>query len=164
MPEPTVVILTQTIQNLLDELDDELHGRKSAFAEAQKIRHINKAVNGLWKLFKTLHRGYFVVSSQRTTSANDDYFADLDTTTLEYDLPKNFAEMRFIEVLDPKDYAGLQFVHTPMSAPLFQTERWSQNSGPTADSAVAVPGHRPQDRRRGRLSRPETGAINIKTA
>ena len=138
--EPSSTVSSQTVVELLAELDDELHGRKSAFAEAQKIRQLNKAINALWKIFKVLHRGYFVVSSQRDTVGADDYFGDIDTVILEYALPKNFAEMRFIEVLSPTDYAGLEFVRTSMNAELFGAERRSNNADSSASSTVAIPG------------------------
>lgn len=126
MAEPTAVKLKFTIVELLTLLDDELHGYKGAFSEAQKIRRINKAKDALWKVLKQLKESYFVVASQSVgTSANEDFFGKLNRTTREYLLPKNFGELVMAEVIGPTNFETLKFARLKMTSPRFMAERFS---------------------------------------
>src|SRR5467141_117781 len=132
MPEPSIVA-SYIIDSLLNLLNDELHGKKAAFGEAQKIRHLNKAVDAVWKVFKELHENYWLVSAP----------ISLDAMNTDFTLPSDYAEMRMVEVTAPVDYAGMDVVRTSMTSPLFRTERQSFNAMTgigSSDAAIAIPG------------------------
>lgn len=132
MAEPSIK-LSYSIDDLLSLLNDELHGRKNAFSEPQKIRHLNKAVDEVWKAVKGLKENYWVASAT----------LNLDGVNTEFALPNDFAEMRLVEVTSPADYAGLDVIHASMTSPVFRTERQATLSAQApsqSDQAVAIPG------------------------
>ena len=127
MAEPTNVSLTYTIDVLLTILDEELHGFRNAFSEAQKVRRINKGLQALWKALKTTQRAYFMVTSQPTTSGDDDYFPDTDASAEEYTLPNNFAELEFIENLESGQEAT-EYRYSPLTSERFKAARRTGNN------------------------------------
>lgn len=134
MAEP-VLVATYAIDDILSIVNDELHGKKNAFPETQKIRHINKALDEMWKIMKLLHGGYWLT--------NNTPGLVLDTINTDFILPVDFAEMRLIEVTNPVDYVGIDVIQMPMTSALFKTERQSFRAFQTvatADSVLAIPG------------------------
>lgn len=132
--EPSLVP-SYSIDDLLSILDDELHGKKGAFSEAQKIRHLNKALDELWKIMKLLHGGYWLTNNSPGLA--------LDTVNTDFILPPDFAEIRLIEVTNPVDYVGLDCIQMPMTSAVFKAERQSFRAAqttPTADSTLVIPG------------------------
>lgn len=129
------IIASYGIGDILSIMDDELHGKKNAFSEAQKIRHLNKAVDEFWKISKLVHQDYWLTNN--TPGLN------LDSTNTDFILPPDLAEIRLIEVTAPVDYTGLDIIRHDISSPLFKTERQAfralQGVG-TPDSALAIPG------------------------
>ena len=138
--EPTAVITTILIGNLLTQLDLELLGFKNAFSEPQKIGRINKGKNELWKVLKQLKEGYFMQEST-TTSAQDNTFAALAADTREYDLPKDLAELRFIEVTGPAGYEEWVFQKMAMNSPSFRAVRVSTTAAGVGSDNLAPAGN-----------------------
>lgn len=83
---------------------------------------IKEAASKVWSLIKGLKENYFVGYSQSVTTTADDYFPVLSTTVREYNLPPDFAEMRYIEVLT-SGYEYVRFVYRPMHHVDFQDAR-----------------------------------------
>jgi len=132
--EPSLV-QSYSIDDLLSILDDELHGKKGAFAEPQKIRHLNKALDELWKIMKQIHGGYWLTNNAPGLT--------LDTSNTDFILPPDFAEVRMIETTNPVDYVGLDVIQMPMTSGIFKNERQSFRAAqttPTADSTLVIPG------------------------
>lgn len=134
MAEPALVP-TYAIDDLLSIVNDELHGKKNAFSEAQKIRHINKALDEMWKIMKVIHGGYWLT--------NNTPGLVLDIVNTDFVLPPDLAEIRLIEVTSPIDFVGLDVIQMPMTSGLFKNERQSFRAMQTAsssDSVLAIPG------------------------
>ena len=132
--EPSLVA-TYAIDDLLSIVNDELHGKKNAFPETQKIRHLNKGLDEMWKIMKLLKGGYW--------QTNNAPGLILDTINTDFILPADFSEVRLIEVTNPVDYVGIDVVQMPMTTALFKTERQSFRAFQTvatADSVLAIPG------------------------
>jgi len=124
MAEPVAVANSPTIAQLLSALDLELLGFKGAFSEDQKIGRINKGKNELWKVLKQLKEGYFMEDSA-LTGGLDNEFPNLTTTDREYNLPKDLAELRFIEVTDPLAHREWSFEKIGMNSPRWREARLS---------------------------------------
>ncbi len=124
MAEPVSVVNSPTIVQLLASLDLELLGFKGAFSEDQKINRINKGKNELWKVLKQLKEGYFMEESALSGGA-DNEFPALTTSDREYNLPKDLAELRFIEVTDPAAYREWSFEKIGMNSPRWREARLS---------------------------------------
>lgn len=134
MAEPTLVA-TYAIDDLLSIVNDELHGKKNAFPETQKIRHLNKALDEMWKIMKVLHGGYWLT--------NNTPGLVLDIVNTDFILPVDLAEIRLIEVTNPVDYVGIDVIQMPMTSALFKNERQSfraMQTVATSDSVLAIPG------------------------
>lgn len=132
--EPALVG-TYAVDDLLSILNDELHGKKNAFPDTQKIRHLNKATDELWKIMKVVHGGYFLTNNAPGLV--------LDTVNTDFLLPSDFSEIRLIEVTNPVDYVGIDVIQMPMTSALFKNERQSFRAFQTvatADSVLAIPG------------------------
>jgi hypothetical protein len=132
--EPALVP-TYAIDDLLSIINDELHGKKNAFPESQKIRHTNKALDEIWKIMKQLHGGYWLTNNTPGLT--------LDTVNTDFILPADFAEVRLIEVTNPVDYVGIDVIQMPMTSGLFKNERQSfraLQTSASSDSVLAIPG------------------------
>ena len=126
---------TFAIDDILSIVNDELHGKKNAFPDSQKIRHINKALDEIWKIMKLLHGGYWLT--------NNTPGLVLDTVNTDFILPVDFSEVRLIEVTNPIDYVGIDVIQMSMTSGLFKNERQSFRALQTAassDSVLAIPG------------------------
>ncbi|KKM84949.1 hypothetical protein LCGC14_1294000 [marine sediment metagenome] len=122
MAEPVAVVNSPTIVQLLARLDLELLGFKGAFSEDQKVTRINKAKDEVWKVLKQLKEGYFMEESA-LTGGLDNEFAAMVVGTREYDLPKDLAELRLIEVTGPTGYEEWNFIKVGMNSPRWREAR-----------------------------------------
>lgn len=132
--EPNLVA-TYAIDDILSILNDELHGKKNAFSESQKIRHINKALDQMWKIMKLLHQGYWQTSNAPGLV--------MDLVNTDFILPPDFSEVRLIEVTNPIDYVGIDVIRMNMNSGVFKSERQSFRAAQTiatSDSVLVIPG------------------------
>lgn len=130
-----VLVSAYSIDDILSILNDELHGKKNAFQESQKIRHINKALDMMWKIMKVLHQGHW--------QTNNTPGLVLDIVNTDFILPTDFAEVRLIEVTNPIDYVGIDVVRMYMNSGIFRSERESFRAAQTvatSDSVLVIPG------------------------
>ena len=139
MAEPVAVVNTPTIANLLTQLDLDLLGFKGAFSEDQKVNRINKGKNELWKVLKQLKEAYFMEESA-VSSGLDNEFPALVTNTREYDLPKDLAELRFIEVTSPVGFEEWVFQKMSMNSSSFRAVRVSTTVAGTSTDNLSLAG------------------------
>lgn len=109
-------------QSLVDDLIIRLEGYAAAYDATSLLSMVNEGKDAVWGVLRTLDEDYFVVSSQATTSTDDDYFAPLTTTVREVNLPNNCREVRMIEVTTP-GFEDLEFSFRRLSDPEFELER-----------------------------------------
>lgn len=122
MPIPNVNGAT-----LLNLTIAQLGGYGNAFDPNDLISYINEGKDEIWAILKGTREDYFLQSSQSTTANDDNYFAKLSTTSREFTLPKDFHQMRMIEVLD-SGYEEVDFEYKPMSSAEFVEERRASTS------------------------------------
>lgn len=107
---------------LVDRASEKLGGYANAVDPNVLLSLINEGKDEVWAILKDLRADWFVKSSQSATSTADDYFGLLATNTREYNLPADFHEMKFIEVLT-SGYETLEFVYTDMTHSDFKDAR-----------------------------------------
>ena len=134
MAEPVTVLNSPTIVQLLARLVFELLGYKGAFSEDQKVGRINKGKGEVWKVLKQLKEGYFMEESA-LSGGLDNEFPALVTNTREYDLPKDLAELRLIEVTGPVSFEEWNFEKVGMNSPRWRETRITSTSGGSTDTS-----------------------------
>lgn len=116
------LIPTISGQELIDLVNSRIRASTNAFDPEDILGFINDAANETWKILRSIREDYFETFSQNTISTDDDYFGLLSTTVREYSLPRNYQEIRFIEVLD-SGHEGVEFRPKDHSSTEFQNRR-----------------------------------------
>lgn len=133
----TVPIPTVSGQNLVDLCNGFLGGYQNAVDSSVQLSLLNEGKNEVWMILKSLRADWFIQKSQSTDSTQNNYFGPLVTTAREYPLPKDYHEMKFVEILD----VGLEdteFIFRDMaSAQWKDLRRASTNQSPSGTSVMA---------------------------
>lgn len=117
-------------QDLIDLTNARLAGYANAVSQDDLLGFLCQAKDQVWGILKEQDEEYFLTFSQATTSTNPYYFAPLNTTTREYDLPDDFQEIKFIEVLT-QGFADLKFVYRDATQEDFRSARRGANANNT---------------------------------
>jgi hypothetical protein len=105
-------------QYLLDKTLRKLGGYRNAVDVVDALDAINEAKDEVWAILKATKEDYFATFSQNTDSSLDNYFAALTTNSRKFDLPRNFRQMKGIQINDsgkeeiifePRDFADPEF-------------------------------------------------------
>src|SRR5438309_4037647 len=122
-------------QELLDRIKVRLGGLSNAFTPDDLLSFAEDGVQEVWAVLKSFDQEYFGEQSQSTNATDvDTYFATLDSTKREYDLPAGSREIRSIECLT-SGATGIVFEQRKFDDPEFQMRR--RNS--TASGATQSP-------------------------
>lgn len=114
-------------QSLIDLANSELAGYQNAVDSTALNSFLNEGKDEVWAALKQLNDEYFLAFSQATVPTDPFYFAPLNTTNREYDLPDDFREIKFVEVLTA-DFTNAQFVYKDVTDPNFRTARQLANA------------------------------------
>lgn len=87
-------------QYLLDKTLRKLGGYRNAVDVVDALDAINEAKDEVWAILKATKEDYFATFSQNTDSSLDNYFAALTTNSRKFDLPRNFRQMKGIQIND----------------------------------------------------------------
>lgn len=120
-------------QSLLDAVRINLGGLANAFTDDQLFYFISLGTQEVWSVVRELDLDYFGDSSQATSTSKDDFFANLDPTKREYDLPKNCRELRFIEILTG-GFEDRKITYRKFEDPIFQEARRSSTMAGSANN------------------------------
>ncbi len=105
-------------QYLIDKTLRKLGGYRNAVDVVDALDAINEAKDEVWSILKATKEDYFATFSQNTDSTLDTFFAALTTTAREFTLPRNFRQMKGIQINDsgkeeiefePRDFADPEF-------------------------------------------------------
>lgn len=122
-------------QSILDAIRVNLGPLANAFTVDQLLYFANRGVQQVWMVLRSLDLDYFGDASQDVTQSQENFFADLSTTSREYPLPENCREPRFIEVLTD-GFQDRRIVYRKFEDPEFQAARRSATaSGPNGGSS-----------------------------
>lgn len=124
---------TKTGQELVKIVKDKLAGYGNAASPQTILMHLNEAKDEVWAVIKSLNDQNFVVFTQDQDNGLQNYFPQLAIGTREYDLPSDLKEIKFLEVITPKDQADVKFSYRKMNHPEFTTARRSANMDSTTD-------------------------------
>lgn len=136
----TSLIQDYTGQQLVDGALNRLGGLSNAIDPNDMLDFINEGKNELWSYLKGVREDYFGKSSQSADSSLDTYFANLTSTTREYNLPRSCREIKALECTT-SGYESLMFRHRDMSDPEYQSARLASNenvSGSSNDQSSVI--------------------------
>lgn len=137
-----------TGQELVKLTQNKLAGYANVASVQSLLGHLNEAKDEVWKVLKSLDDQHFVTHTQSTDDTALDYFPALSPDAREYDLPADFREMKFIEVVAPQNEESVEFVFRKINHPDFVHARRSSTLDQHADVGSSyfytITGDKPQ--------------------
>ena len=118
-------------QYLINLTRSQLGGYANAFEAEDLLDYINEGKDAVWAILKATREDYIMGASQNSDNTKDNFFADLTTTAREFALPKDFIQMKTIEVTT-SSFNEVEFEHKDMASEEFKEARRSN----TGDSGV----------------------------
>lgn len=121
-------------QYLIDLVNGLLGGYQNAVNTDVILALLNEGKNEVWMILKNLRADWFIQKTQNADSTQNNYFGPMNTATREYALPKDFQEMKFIEVLDT-GYEDVSFVYRDMASAVWKELRRGSTNSPSGSQA-----------------------------
>lgn len=115
-----------TGQDVIDMINGRLAGYQNAVDSAVLLDFANEAKDQIWLIIKALQDEYFQVISQASDSNAAHYFAPLNVSSRAYNLPSDFREIRFVEVVTP-GFTDLKFEYRSPTSSDFRIARQAAN-------------------------------------
>jgi len=113
-----------TVADFLRRLNIKLRRHAGAIDTADKVAALEEAQQEVWSTLLRASAAWFVVESQNVTSGDDDFFPVLVPATREYDLPKNFHQLYYVDVFE-SGQEDLEFLSGYMTANKYKQKRRS---------------------------------------
>ena len=88
-------------QYVIDLVDNILGGYANAKNFQEKLDLVNEGKNELWIEMKEMREDYFLEYSQNSDDNKVNFFADLTVADRRFTLPRDFHQMKAIQVLTP---------------------------------------------------------------
>ena len=109
-------------QSLINLCNAFMGGYSNAVDPDVQLMLLNEGRNEVWGVLKSLRADWFLQSTTPTNTIASNYFGPMSTTIRQYTLPDDFAEMKFIEILDP-GFEDTEFVFRDMASSQFRALR-----------------------------------------